>query len=86
MEEFMKAEIKKNRNKHFSIDVKRFYLPFEINWECPNCKTSFSEDLNHHYLSYPDAGIPFVYDLYCTECEHEDEIEIQLDIDLKIVK
>ena len=81
----MKIKIVKNEGVHFNIDVKRFYMPYSINWECPNCKECYSEDLNEQYLSHPTTGTPIDFDVYCRKCEHEDKIKVQLDIDLKIV-
>lgn len=82
----MNYKAKKHQNEHFSVNVKRFYIPFEISWTCSNCNEESSEDLNEQYLSYPDVGVPIDHNLYCFHCDHEEEIKIQLDFDLKIVE
>lgn len=82
----MNIEVNKTSENAFEINVKRFYLPFEINWTCPNCKEKGKQDLNHDYLSYPIAGKPFTHTLYCYDCDHEETVNLHIDLDLRVTK
>lgn len=66
----------------FSIDVKRFYLPFIFNVECPHCGEKIEKDLNDQYLSYPDVNKEEEAYFYCDECEGEFEVPFTLEINI----
>ncbi len=42
----------------FTIDVKRFGLPFIVESTCPGCGLAVERDLDGDYLSYPTVGCP----------------------------
>lgn len=68
------------------IEVKRFYMPgIVIDAVCPNCNEMVVDDFAENYISFPEVGSPFIYGLYCRECEHEWEFKLQLDITLKVI-
>ena len=77
----------------FTIDVKRFYLPYVLKSHCPKCGREKSRDFEVHYLSYPTANVPIAKTLLCSNyegdygdpCETEWDVKIQLDVSLKIV-
>lgn len=64
------------------FEIKRFYLPFEIKAECPNCFSDVSRDLSYSYLSYPVTG-PNVVSLYCGRCGHDFDVRVELELHLK---
>ena len=67
-----------------SIDVKRFYTPFVIEASCPQCGERVKRDCDDHYFSYPPLGVPFNEGMWCSGCEHEWDVRIQLDITLAL--
>lgn len=73
--------------KAFSIDVKRFKVPKEVEVTCPHCNAvnqiRFDGDL---HLSYPKANTPFEYYTLCSECDEEMSFKLCLTVDLKVVK
>jgi len=56
----------------FEISVKRLYLPFRVEDDCPECGKRCVHDLNSDYLSYPVLGEPIHLSFYC-EDGHEVE-------------
>jgi len=70
--------------EEFDLNIKRFYLPFKIEKECPNCKTKCIVDLNMNYLSYPTVNVKKQQYFYCENCEQEFEVDIILKISLDI--
>lgn len=65
-------------------DVKRFYLPgIEIETQCPKCSEIKNWKGRNEYLSYPVVGSNAI-NFYCDDCDLEWEVEIQLDIMVKI--
>ena len=74
----------KKLNRSTSIDVKRFYLPAIIKGKCPKCGTPTEIDLESDYLSYPILNEFECRHLYCSECEHEQEIEIKIEMTLSV--
>ena len=40
-----------------TIEVKRLYLPFTFNVDCPTCKTKCEGSLDNNYLSYPALNV-----------------------------
>lgn len=70
----------------FEIEVKRFYLPFTIHSCCPACGLADECDLQaEQYLSYPAIGTPESVGFYCSECDHEWEVNVKLGITLELV-
>ena len=65
------------------LDIKRFYIPFDLNPVCPFChkENILKQDTHFHYLSYPDTEKKqFLY--WC--CQHCDEdLEMLIDFDIK---
>jgi len=51
---------------------KRQYLPYVLEWECPECGEQRETDLSEKYLSYPTWGEFLKIPLFCMEC---DEVE-----------
>lgn len=79
--------IKNEDYEGFDIDVKRFYIPFTLQANCPKCERLLESDLSHHrYLSYPLIGEPIEETLYCGECDEEVFVELVLDLSLKLAE
>jgi len=72
--------------KEFDLEVKRFYLPIQIERNCPKCGTKCEHDLSQDYLSYPTVNKKESIYFYCNECEHEFEIDVKLKISLEADK
>lgn len=80
----MKLKRHKSSNG-FSIDVKRFYVPYTIEWKCKNCDYEQKKNLASDYLSYPNLGQQD-HCLYCNNCDHEETINLSVDVKLKIIE
>lgn len=57
------------------VGDKRQYLPYYLDWKCPDCGTTNTCDLRgggRHgtYLSYPKWGEETTIPLLCNECDH----------------
>ena len=74
--------IKNKGYKLFEIEVKRFYIPFSVETNCPRCNTVQTQNLEVDYLSYPTVGNPIDLDFYCGACEHEFSEKVKLEINL----
>lgn len=61
--------------------AKRFYVPFTVTSECPQCGSECEVDLEHQYLSYPVIGRASRVYFVC-ECEHEWQENIVVDVTL----
>lgn len=64
-------KIKNDDNKSFELNVKRFYTPFTITDECPNCYKEVIACSPNHYLNYPKINEPTEVRFYCMDCEDE---------------
>ena len=65
------------------IDCKRFYMPgITFIQNCPQCGKTIKEDMRDMYLSYAVVGKPFIYDMWCSDCDTnwEEELFIELNI------
>lgn len=60
-----------NYEEPFDLGVKRFYLPVEIQAECPCCCSEISRDLEDDYLSYPVANVKEPVTFYCEDCNED---------------
>ena len=67
--------------QHGAIEVKRFYVYFES--VCPKCGNEFDSEGN--YVSYPDLDSVQEYGCYCTNCEHEWNVDIQLNLSVTVI-
>lgn len=77
----MKITEKKVAGDNFQIDVKRFYLPFIIETNCPECGELHEHDLTEYYLAYPRiARASKIY--FSCECEHEWSEEVVVNVTL----
>lgn len=56
---------------------KRFYAPFLVESNCPNCGTICQVDLSDSYLSYPSLTEPSCVYFSCSDCEEKDDDEIE---------
>lgn len=84
----MSIKIKKTGG-YDEVEVKRFYLPYEIETKCPNCKNKLVRNFADEYLSYPNVGINEV-NLYCEKCDDEDKdcefsLNIELNMEIKLI-
>lgn len=71
---------------HNTIDIKRMYLPYELEDVCPNGHVT-SRNLNvDDYLSYPKLDDPFPVYFYCQLCEEEWYRNVVLNISLTEAK
>lgn len=68
-----------------SIEVKRFYAPFTLEWKCPGCNSDNTRDFRRDYLMYPMLDAPIEIDMYCPECELEGSTTVQLELNMKLV-
>ena len=70
-----------------SIEVKRFYLPLEIEVECPECGHKQIKDFENEYLSYPNLGDQDLH-LCCRnedeDCWHEWTVPMKLTIEVEV--
>ena len=62
----------------FAIDVKRLYLPFVIEDDCPECGRMCVFDLTGDYLSYPTIDGVFLASFYCEEGHDVEEWDQEL--------
>lgn len=78
-------KIKREKNSiGFEIDVKRFYLPYEVYDNCAKCGRETGIELSSiHYISYPKLDFPNRIYFYCRECEYNWEKYVELKISLK---
>lgn len=66
---------------------KRQYLPYLLEWECPECGGKNTTDFRQNYISYPVWGEETTVPLFCNRCEHfEPTIEVSVvpDISLEV--
>jgi len=63
----------KRTAEHVEIDVKRFYLPYEVTSTCPQCGKEETTDLSVNYLSYPSDGETEISFSHCEDEDDEDE-------------
>ena len=66
------------------IQVKRFYLPVEVEITCPDCQAKLSKDFEQDYLSYPVTNKKESVYLYCDDCDGEFEFDVVLKLSLDI--
>jgi len=78
------VKIMQQEQEVYEIDIKRFYVPWYIETECPMC--GLLTDNEGEYLSYPSVGKPFKVLFSCDECDHEWYHEILLKLNIEIVK
>lgn len=76
--------IKKNKGSN-SIEVKRFYVPFALEWKCPGCNSDNTKDFGGDYLMYPALDAPIEIDMYCHTCELEGTTTVQLGLTMTLV-
>ena len=68
-----------------SIEVKRFYLPLELEVKCPECGHIQTKDFENEYLSYPSLGEQ-EWHLCCRneDCCYEWTVPMKLTIEVEI--
>ena len=66
-----------------NIDVKRMYLPVEMELVCPKCGEKLVDDFDEQYLSYPDINSPETRGVYCDNCESELQYEVKLQVSVE---
>jgi hypothetical protein len=67
-------------------DAKRFYVPGAVlTGACPKCGGTYEHDFSESYLSYPRANAPESFTCYCTLCDHEWVVRLQLNVQLVLV-
>ncbi len=70
------------------IEVKRFYIPYSLLWNCENCKKE--NEFEHDYFSYPDSNKVFEeeYEMECEYCFHNNLLKpkYRINIDLELVE
>jgi hypothetical protein len=67
-----------------SIEVKRFYVPIQVELTCPTCKGDIWKDFEDEYLSYPLLGEAEYTSIFCEGCDDHLEFKVQLDLTLKV--
>jgi len=68
---------------YFYLEVKRCYLPFILSSSCPECKTAVERDLEDQYLMEPCLGGETEVWFCCSECNHEWDENIIVDVTIK---
>lgn len=69
------------------LDVKRFRMNgVVLKTKCPKCGADHERDFGDHYLAYPSANEDFDETLYCSECFHEWEVRLRLDLRLRVAE
>jgi hypothetical protein len=53
--------------------VKRQYMPYIIEWTCPDCGERNTWDLRDQYLSYPPFNKPYDLEFYCCGGQDTDD-------------
>lgn len=75
----MKVEL--NGSEQFEINIKRLYVPYTICDTCSQCGQEVRKNLNKDsYLSYLLTNTPIDMGMYCSECDHEWCVGIQLNL------
>lgn len=68
------------------VDIKRFNVPFVLNWKCPKCGEKHALDYwKDHHLSFPVLSEPFKETLWCSECDEETDVKLLLTFNLELV-
>ncbi len=79
-----------NVDGDFEVQVKRFYLPIEVEITCPYCQEKQKKDFEDDYLSYPTANQKEKIYVCCDNCDEEFEFDVilrlALDVDTKTRK
>ena len=72
--------------KEKELPIKRFYIPgLKLVDNCPNCGKIRTVDFKNYCIDYPIAnGINKVY-MGCDECNHDWEVSILIEFNMKIV-
>jgi len=65
-------EIVQHEDRESLEGKKRQYLPYTVEWTCPQCGSDKVTDLTETYLSYPVWGEQYDIPLFCMDC---DELE-----------
>lgn len=65
--------------------AKRQYMPFAITWTCPGCGRSCETD-EDWYMAHPKLGGLNQVTLWCSECDHEHEVWIELSVSAVLSK
>jgi len=69
--------------KGTQLDVKRLYLPFKIEADCPVCGTGSGADMNTDYLSYPTVGSEESVSMFCVKCDEFFSVKVVLGLTLE---
>ena len=81
----MSSETIKRTAGNFHFDVKRLYLPYVINTQCPSCREQVQFDMGDQYISYPTVGKPENLCLYCEDCDEEWTVGVTIDVTVQLV-
>ena len=73
-----------NVNGNFEVQVKRFYLPIEVEVTCPDCQAKQKKDFESDYLSYPIANRKESVYVCCDDCDEEFEFDVTLRLSLDV--
>lgn len=71
----------------FTLEVKRFYIPFSIKKQCPKCKANIKKEFGEgtgNYLSYPKVNEKISEYLYCDSYDSEFEVDLLLTIGVSV--
>lgn len=71
-------------DEEFSIEVKRFYTPFEIIHECTECGESITFLSKDDYFSYPSLNVVDQLSGYCENCDIEFVLPYKLKMNLEV--
>jgi len=66
------------------IQVKRFYLPIQVEINCPSCQAKLTKDFDDDYLSYPTTNKKEAVYIYCDDCDGEFEFDVTLRLSLDV--
>jgi len=66
------------------IQVKRFYLPIQLEVNCPHCQEKCTKDFDNDYLSYPVTNKKESVYICCDDCDGEFEFDVILRLSLDV--
>ena len=64
------------------LDIKRLYIPFDMDVKCPSCGIEETLNSKREYLSYPDTEVKQWIYWMCSNCNSE--LQMLIDFDIKL--
>lgn len=70
--------------EEYELQIKKCYLPFAIEVQCPYCEVNNNKDFCDDYLSYPVTSVKEEIYVCCKECEEEFYFDVTLKLSLEV--